>query len=184
MRRERSALACSSATPGFSRAMPAKLNWPRCVSFRLSLSGTTTEGRWSRNRKLWGSTPMISRGRPSRMIRRPMVARSPPNLVCQYWYDSTTVSGPSGESSFLSNSRPSAGCTPSIGKTPSVTSMPRTSSGSPAPVTLKVSPPHIPTSWKLFASSLYVKYKNAAEPACSMFTPGARWSTLTSCSGS
>ena len=64
-------------------------------------------------------------------------------------YDRTTVSGPPGESSFLLNNLPTAGCTPSIGSTPSVTSRPRTSSGSPTPVTLNVSGVHSPTSWKL-----------------------------------
>ena len=94
--RATSALAWAIVVPDFNRAMPVKLNCPRNTLLRSKRYGSTRETLRSRNRNVSGSTPMISRGRPSTINMRPMAARSAPNFDRQYPALRTTVSVPPG----------------------------------------------------------------------------------------
>ncbi len=108
----RSARACSSVTPGRSRANIRRLCDVRLLARAPNASGAHTSARVAQNGANWnvrGMTPTIVWTRPSSETRRPMIVESPPKRRCQRPYAITATASLPGASSFSVNQRPSSG---------------------------------------------------------------------------
>ncbi len=95
--------------------------------------------------------PTTSQGWPLRVIVRPMARSLPPKRVCQSSWLMMHTAGPFGMSSASEKLRPRAGRMPSVGRKEALTRSPFSCSGSPLPVSVKLSNAEIPTASKVRA---------------------------------
>ena len=124
-----SAWACSTVTPGRSRAI-ASIHRPDAV-LHSSVTGTAIHtsapgGTASDS----GITPTIVRDRPSSITSRPRIEASPPNRLFQRRVDTTATGGASGRPSSSPIARPRLAFMPSTSKKSAVTTAPLRRTGS------------------------------------------------------
>ena len=110
--------ACSNDCPGASRPTTCSqrsLRSSHCAAVSPMGRQKSTTPNTIGASICSGITPITVTGSRSTWIVRPMIARSPPNRVCQSRWLINTTALP-GRSSASLNQRPSSGGTPSVGK--------------------------------------------------------------------
>ncbi len=90
-------------------------------------------------------TPTTSHDRVLSVMVSPTIEAREPNRVCHSSWLMMQTDGPFGTSSAAEKLRPSAGMMPSVGKNVALTRRPFSWSGSPFPVSVKLSKADTPT---------------------------------------
>ena len=88
--------------------------------------------------------PTTCHGCPLSVIVSPTIVARPPNRVCHSSWLMMQTAGPFGRSSPAVKLRPRAGRTPSVGRNVALTRWPFSCSGSPLPVSVKLSNAEMP----------------------------------------
>src|SRR5262249_32285486 len=96
----------------------------------------------------------------------------PPNRVCHSSWLITQTDGPFGRSSLAEKLRPRAGRTPSVGKNVTLTRRLFNCSGSPLPVSVKLSNAEMPTDESERASSRISSYRGHETAGALKFSCG------------
>jgi len=96
-------------------------------------------------------TPTTSHGWPLSVIGVLMISARPPNRDCHNSWLMMQTAGPFGRSSSAVKLRPRAGRMPSVGKNDALTRWPFSCSGSPFPVSVKLSKAEMPTDANVLA---------------------------------
>ena len=135
--RARSAPACSTVTPGRSRAVAI-------IQLQRAASASAGSGRAGTHRSVFtgkrnprGITPTTVVGVPLTTALLPSTSARPPNWLCHTSCPRITTGSAPGRSSSGRKPRPSAGRTPSSGNRSWVTGDPWSRTGSPSPARLK-----------------------------------------------